>query len=146
MKQFGKSAPPRPMLSRGRIWMNGAGAICAARGDIGAVRGDMGMSGDSGRNGMSCGEVTGVSLWCEPSGPKKRVRGDPGISASVWVSVEFLCLLQFYYRQGTRGARKRYTSVQGADFCNCHDGYRYSGRFLSPIFMSSVTEYWEYTH
>ena len=59
--------------------MNGAGAICAARGDIGAVRGDMGMSGDSGRNGMSCGEVTGVSLWCEPSGPKKRVRGDPGI-------------------------------------------------------------------
>jgi hypothetical protein len=30
-------------------------------------------------------------------------------------------------------------SVQGADFCNCHDGYRYRGRFLSPVPMSSVT-------
>ena len=30
-------------------------------------------------------------------------------------------------------------TVQGANFCNCHDGYGYSGRFLSPIFMSSVT-------
>jgi hypothetical protein len=62
------------MLSRGRIWINGAGDPGAACGDIGAVRGDRGM-------GVSWGEFMCASRRRVPSGPQNRGRGDACIDS-----------------------------------------------------------------